>query len=274
MRALIGILLLAVAPGLAETGRSLPMFFFPNAGQVNSSIRFIAETPEFRAAFRADSVTFRNQGAAIGVRFVRANPDVTIEGSEPLPGRANFLIGNNSKDWKQGIPTYHQILYRGLYRGVDVTYGGSGRRLKSEFNVAAGADPRQILLEYEGADRVSIDTNGDLLVTAGPMELREEAPAIYQESVNGRVHVQGRYHLAGHRTVGFEIAAYDDSKPLVIDPVISYCSYLGGSSIGAITSLAVDGAGDLYIAGWTEAIDFPIMVHSRVRIEAVSMPLS
>jgi hypothetical protein len=259
MRALIGILLLAVAPGLAETGRSLPMFFFPNIGQVNSSIRFIAETPEFRAVLRADSVTFRNHGAAIGVRFVRANPDVAIEGSEPLPGKANFLIGNNSKDWRRGIPTYHQILYRGLYRGVDVTYDGLGQRLKSEFTVAAGADPRQILLEYEDADHVSIDTNGDLLVTAGPMELREEAPAVYQESANGRVHVQGRYRLAGPRTVGFEIAAYDVSKPLVIDPVISYCTYLGGSSMGAVTGLAVDGTGNLYVAGWTEAIDFPIM---------------
>ena len=266
MRALIGILLLAVVPGIAETGRSIPLFFFPNvfsdmlpnAGQANPSIRFIAETPEFRAAFRADSVTVQIHGAPIRVRFAGSNADVTIEGAEPLPGTANFLIGNNSKNWKQGIPTYHKVLYRGLYRGVDLTYGGFGQRLKSEFTVAPGADPGRILLEYEGADRVSIDSNGRLVVTAGRMELREEAPAIYQESVHGRVPVEGRYRLTSRLTVGFEIGDYDTSKPLVIDPVISYCTYLGGSALGAVTSLAVDSAGNLYAAGWTEAINFPI----------------
>jgi hypothetical protein len=259
MQTFIGMLLLAIAPGIAETGRSVPLFFFPNVGQADSSIRFIAETPAFRVAFQSDSVTFGIHGAPINVHFAGANAGVTIEGSEPLPGKANFLIGRSSKVWKQGIPTYSRILYRGLYAGVDVTYGGSGRRLKSEFTVAPGADPSQILLEYEGADRVTIDANGDLLVTAGPVELREEAPAIYQKSAEGRVRVEGRYRLAGLHTVGFEIAAYDASKPLVIDPVIAYCTYLGGSSIGAVTSLAVDGSGNLYVAGWTEALNFPIV---------------
>jgi hypothetical protein len=259
MRALIGILLLAAVPGMAETGPSIPLFFFPNVGQVDSSIRFIAETPEFRAAFRANSVTLQIHGSPIRLHFAGANQDVTIEGAGLLQGKANFLLGNISKDWKQGIPTFHKVLYRGLYRGVDVTYGGSGQRLKSEFTVAPGADPTQILLEYEGADRVSIDSDGRLLVTAGPMELREEAPVIYQESTHGRVPVEGRYRLAGPRTVGFEIGAYDTSKPLVIDPVISYCTYLGGSAMGAVTSLAVDGSGNLYAAGWTEALNFPIV---------------
>ena len=266
MRALIGILLLAVVPGIAETGRSIPLFFFPNVfpgappdgGQANPSIRFIAETPEFRAAFRADSVTVQIHGAPIRVRFAGSNADVAIEGAEPLPGTANFLIGNNSKNWKQGIPTYHQVLYRGLYRGVDLTYSGFGQRLKSEFTVAPGADPGRILLDYEGADRVSIDSNGRLVVTAGRMELREEAPAIYQESAHGRVPVKGRYRLTGPLKVGFEIGDYDTSKPLVIDPVISYCTYLGGSALGAVTSLAVDPVGNVYAAGWTEAINFPI----------------
>jgi Beta-propeller repeat len=266
MRALIGILLLAVAPGMAETGRSIPLFFFPNVfadllpngGQANPSIRFIAETPEFRAAFRADSVTVQIHGSPIRIRFAESNADVAMEGSELLPGTANFLIGNSPRNWKQGIPTYHKILYRGLYPGVDLTYSAFGPRLKSEFTVAPGADPGRILLEYEGADRVSIDLSGRLVVTAGPMEMREEAPAIYQESAHGRVPVEGRYRLAGPLKVGFEIGNYDPSRPLVIDPVISYCTYLGGSAMGAVTSVAVDGAGNVYAAGWTEALNFPI----------------
>lgn len=251
---------------MAETGRSIPLFFFPNTfpdtlpngRQVAPSIRFIAETPEFRAAFRADSVTVQTHGSSIRVHFAGSSADVTMEGAELLPGKVNFLIGDNSRNWKPGIPTYHKVLYRGLYQGVDLTYGGIGQRLKSEFTVASGADPGRIALEYEGADGVGIDSDGRLVVTAGLMELREEAPAMYQESAHGRIPVEGRYRLTGPFRVGFEIGEYDPSKPLVIDPVISYCTYLGGGAMGSVTSLAADGTGSVYAAGWTEALNFPI----------------
>ena len=259
MRALVSLLILAAAPGFsAEMERGVPLFFFPNTGLTDPSIRFIVETPQLRAGFRADSAVFQAGGGYLSVRFAGADPGVTIEGSETLPGKVNFIIGSDPRGWKANLPTYRSILYRGLYPGVDMIYGGAGRGIKSTFTVAPGADPSQIRLEYSAADHVAIDGHGDLLIEAAGMQLREEAPEIYQESGGGRVHIYGRYRMTGPRTIGFEIDAFDASQPLVIDPVISYCTYLGGSAMGAVTGLAVDAGGNLYVAGWTEALDFPI----------------
>ena len=256
MRAIMILLVLAVAPGLAENaGHSLPLFFFANTGQTDSSIHFVAEMPEMRAGFRRDSAVFQVHGFETEVHYAGASRDVKISGSKILGGKANFLIG---AEWRTDVPTYQQILYRGLYPGIDMTYGGIASRIKSEFIVAPGADPKQIRLEYM-RDRVWIDINGDLVVhTGGGGEFREEAPEIYQELGGRRVHVDGRYRLFDPRTVGFEIDSYDISKALVIDPTISYGTYLGGSGMGNVTGLAVDGGANLYVTGWTEALNFPI----------------
>jgi hypothetical protein len=259
MRPAIGLLLLAVAPGFAAGAeRSLPLFFFPNTGQVDPSIRYVVETPDLRAGFQTDGVLFQIHRMNLRVRFAGANARVAMEAQEPMPGKANFLIGNRSEDWKTGVPTYHKIRYRRLYPGIDMTYGGTDRLIKSEFLVTPGANPAAIRLEYSGVDRVSIDTNGDLVVGGAGVELREQAPGIYQETALGRVAVKGRYRMLGARTVGFEIEAYDASQPLVIDPVLSYATYLGGSGQSAVTGLAADASGNLYVTGWTEALNFPI----------------
>jgi hypothetical protein len=139
-----------------------------------------------------------------------------------------------------------------------MTYAGSAQRIKSEFLVAPGADPQLIRLEYSGADRLSIDANGDLVVRGAQVQLREEAPDLYQLIGGERRRVEGRYLLIDAHTIGFGIGPYDTTRVLVIDPVISYCTFLGGSAISTVTSVALDSAGNLYVAGWTESLDFPI----------------
>ena len=206
---------------------------------------------------------------SVEVRFAGASPRSRIEGSGQLPGAANFLLGVDASRWSTGIPIYGSIVYRDLYPGIDAHYGGdrvdNGRRIKSEFVVAPGADPSQIRLEYEGADRVWIEANGELVAGAKAGALHEAAPEIYQDSPGGRVAIAGRYRMLGARTVGFEIGAYDASRPLRIDPTISYSTYLGGSGMGAVTGLAVDGSGDLYVTGWTESVNFPIAGAAQVQ---------
>ena len=125
--------------------------------------------------------------------------------------------------------TYRRIKYRDLYPGIDLSYAAAGRRIKSEFVVRPGADPAQIRLVYQGANRISVGAGGDLIVSVRRSELREEAPEIYQDLDRGRVHLNGRYRLLGPRTVGFEIDGYDPFKPLVIDPSVSYSTYLGAA---------------------------------------------
>jgi Beta-propeller repeat len=252
MRLLIG-LLLAAAPGYsaAQQDRSLPLFFFPNTGQTDASVRFIVQTPDLSARFRPDSAIFQAHQQQIKVRFASANLDASVGGLEPLSAKINFFLGNTG--WKKDVPSYSKIVYRGLYPGIDMTYGGTGRQVKSEFLVSPGANPALIRLEY--SEPVSIDAYGNLLAGA---DFREAAPEIYQQIGAERVKIAGHYRVLDAHTVGFEIGAYDVSAPLVIDPTITYCTYLGGSGTTAITGVAVDSSDSLYVTGWTAALNFPI----------------
>ena len=256
------LLLLAVAPGFAtfaaNPDHSLPRFFIPNAGQADPTIRYIAQTPEMTAGFALDSAIFRIREAQIRMRFRSANPDVSVEGIAAMPARANFLIGDDPAGWHTGLPTYRGIVYRRLYPGIDMIYASGVPKLKSEFLIAPGGDPRRIQVDYPGAESVSIDAQGDLIVRTGAAELHDQAPTAYQEWDGVRHTVRAGYHLVPGPAVVFDVGDYDVTRPLVIDPVISYSTYLGGTAMSAVTALAVDSSGNLYAAGWTEAIDFPV----------------
>ena len=251
-------MLLAAALAFSQNlERSLPVFFIPNLGQVDGAVRFMVDAPELRAGFTADSAILQLGRSTLRIGFEGANPEATVEGGEALSGRANFLIGDRPEDWKTNLTVYREILYRSLYPGIDMTYGEDGRHLKSEFLVAPGADPHRIRLNYSG--ELSTAQNGDLLIQAGDAEAREEAPVVYQQSAGGEhIEVPGRFLLVDAHTVGFEIGDYDRSRLLVIDPVLSYATYLGGSGNSAVTGVAVDVSDNLYAAGWTESLNFQI----------------
>jgi hypothetical protein len=248
MRIVIVALLVAGAPGIfaAQQDRSLPLFFFPNTGQAGASVRYIAQTPDLAAQFLDGSAVFQAGGHRLSVRFAGAEPGVSIEARERLEGNANFFLGTSG--WKTDVPTYGRIVYKGVYPGIDMSYGGTGRHVKSEFLVSPGANPGLIRMEY--SEPVAIDSKGNL--TAGGFV--EQAPQVYQKNEP----IAGRYRLLDAHTVGFEIGAYDSGAPLLIDPTISYSTYLGGSGLTAITGVAVDSSSNLYVTGWTEALNFPV----------------
>ncbi len=247
MRFFAGLFLLTTAPVWeAANTASIPVFFIEDSWS-----RYVLDSPDMRAAFTPEGAVFQARESQVRVRFGGANARVEVRGAGPM-GRVNFLIGSDPRAWRTELPAFEEILYRQLYPGIEAAYAGADGRLKSEFRVAPGADPRQIRLEY--SEDLSIDAAGCL--HAG--NLREQAPRIYQDTAAGRVSVNGRYRLLDSRTAGFEIQVYDPRLPLVIDPVISYATYMGGTGAGAVTGLAIDTAGDLYATGWTEALDFPI----------------
>jgi hypothetical protein len=263
MRQIIPLLLLAVAPHFGAIAASpeplLPIFFTPNAGQTDLAFRYTAQIDDLRAGFARDFAIFQSQGTEIRVHFAGASSAVRIEGFDPLQARANFLIGNDPDKWQTGIPTYQGIVYRSLYPGIDMTYSEKDRQFKSEFRIAPGADPDRIRLEYSDADSVRVDADGDLVVRAGALELHDHAPIAYQESSSGaRNPVAARYRILAGSSVAFDLGKYDPTRPLIIDPVITYATYMGGTAQSAITALAVDTSGNLYAAGWTEAVDFPV----------------
>ncbi len=202
-----------------------------------------------RAGFSSDAVCFQLHGVSTWLRFSGSNVDARIEGEDALAGRVNIFSGAAART---GLETYGRIRYRALYPGIDLTYSATGRRIKAEFLIAPGADPTLIQLAYDG--EVSIAHDGSLLVRKPGAELREEAPVVLQD---GR-RIPARYQLIEPHMAGFWLGDYDHSRALVIDPTITYSTYLGGTGMGSVTAIAVDASGDVYVAGYTEALNFPI----------------
>ena len=243
----------AVTPGNEKAA----MFFVANQGQAPAEVRFMGKASWLNAYFLRGEVQLALEGAAVRLRFDGADSQCSPQGTGRLPGVANFLLGS-ADHWRVGVPTYAAIRYPGLYPGIDMVYGGNGRELKSEFRVAPGADPSQIRLRYAGAGRLRIDEQGRLVIPVGDRELREEAPAIYQERHGARTAVEGRYSLTPEGAITFALGAYDRTETLVVDPVLSYSTLLGGSSSNSATALAVDASGSAYIAGITASYNFPV----------------
>ncbi len=228
--------------------RSTPLFFIED-----SPNRFLIQVPGTSAVFTPDGVEFHTGGEFVRAKFQGANDAPQMLGIEPM-GQANILVGRDPSAWRTGLQTHRKVRYANLYPGIDLIYSGIDGRIKSEYRVAAGADPSNVQVEY--STDLTIDSEGRL--HSG--NLIEAAPDIYQDSASGRAIVEGRYRLLNARTAGFEIDPYDRTLPLVIDPVISYATYMGGTGLGAVTGVALDSAGNLYAAGWTEALNFPILL--------------
>jgi Beta-propeller repeat len=254
------IVLLAQAAALAAAPvhDSVPVFFIANQGQAPSAVRFMAKSPWITAYFLEDEVVLRASGGTVRMHFEGAGPRSSMEGQQPLSATANFLTGD-AEAWRVGVPLFGKVAYRRLYPGIDMVFGGGGRDLKSEFLVAAGADPSRIAMRYEGAGRLRISEDGSLWIPVDGQRFREEAPVIYQERDGVRVPVEGRFRLGSNNTLGFELGQYDHDRPLVIDPVLSYSTLLGGSGFDSATAVAVDSAGSAYVAGFTDSYNFPTL---------------
>ena len=160
---------------------------------------------------------------------VGGNSGAAVSGIDELPGRSNYFIGNDPKQWRSNIATYSGVKYWGVYPGIDLVYHGNQRQLEYDFVVAPGADPQVIALRFQGADKMSVNRAGALVLQLGGVEVIEHAPVAYQEIGGQRKAVASRYELRGKGRVGFRLAAFDKGKPLVIDPTLTYSTYLGGS---------------------------------------------
>jgi hypothetical protein len=270
---------------IAQDYGKLPLSFEANVGQTDKSAKFFSRGSgyglfltgqEAVLALRKPSLrnhTVKDRAASstavidvVRMRLAGANTQAEPTGADPLPGTANYFIGNDPAEWHSNVPTYAKVKYADVYPGVDLVYYGNQGQLEYDFVVAPGSSPGPIRLQFSGTKRIRLDHDGNLSLTATDGSLTFHKPIVYQERNGQREPVSGRFALLSGHTVGFSLGSYDHSMPLIIDPVMVYSTYLGGSGtgeVGVITgdkayAIAVDSAGNAYISGSTLSADFPI----------------
>ena len=198
------------------------------------------------------------RSVTVDMRLAGAREEKHGVARQQLPGLTNHLIGNDPREWRTGVRGFGRVEYDRVYRGIDVAYYGNQRQLEYDFVVHPGADVRSISLEFDGAERTRIDEQGNLVIETSIGNLVQHAPVIYQEERGGaRQRIAGGYVLRSGNTVGFRVKSYDRRRPLVIDPVLSYSTYLGGSGFDHAFAVALDRDSNMLVAGFTTSTNFP-----------------
>jgi hypothetical protein len=257
---------------LLQAYGQIPLSFEANQGQTDACVNFLSHgsgyglflTPT-EAILSLSKPAAQGAGPTAGtptedvlhMQLVGGNAAPRVVGLDPQATTSNYFIGNDPSRWHTGLANYAKVEYQDVYPGIDLVYYGNQRQLEYDFIVAPGADPGAIGLEFRGTDSLTLDGAGNLVLHTAGGDVVEHAPVIYHEISGSRQPVSGRYVREGQDRVSFQVVAYDTSRPLVIDPVLSYATYLGGSGSDTAGGIAVDASGNAYITGQTTSSNFP-----------------
>jgi hypothetical protein len=243
---------------------ALPLGFELNRGQTDRQVRFLAHDGRVTLFLTSTEAVLASGVAKGRESVVRLQPAgaarVQPTGVDELPGKVNYLIGGHH--WTN-IPTYARVVYRNVYPHIDLAYYGRRGQLEYDWVLHPGARAAAIDLHIAGADRVSVDSHGNLDLHAGGAVLRQAKPTLYQVIGGARRAVAGRYELVGARDVRIEVGSYDAATSLVVDPVLSYVTLIGGNNNDTGESIAVDALGDAFVAGHTESTSLFPRVNAR-----------
>jgi hypothetical protein len=294
---LVGACLAIVLPGPSfaaptlETSARLPLHFESNEGQAPQDVTFVARGRGYALLLRrSDALFVLEAGTAAGrpnaAAVLRMRLDGAREGAvaglDPLETRVSYFVGSDRGRWHENVPTYARVRVAGVYPGIDVVYRGDQRQLEYDLVIAPGADPSAIGIRFENgavegdeitgrsatAPRIEVDAAGDLMVHAGDRAIRLPRPLAYQEIDGARRPVPVRFALGAHEPgtpprIGFEVGAFDGTRTLVIDPLVEYSTYLGGTSVDAGMAIAVGVDGSAYVTGHTTSTDVPHAPHGK-----------
>jgi hypothetical protein len=277
----------AQAPALsaAQRGRvqaslgALPLAFEANQGQTDPQVKYMARGNGYTVFLTANDTVFALQSseqaatqvngkphftapsktrtAAIHMHLVDGNGQPQIAAGSQLPGHSNYFIGNDRSQWHSNVAQYARVSYRDVYPGVDMAFYGVQKRLEFDFIVAPGASVAPIRLGVSGAKRIATDDSGNLVLASSAGDVLLHKPVAYQQKDGARQPVDARFVLQAHNQVAFELGNYDRSRELVIDPSVSYATYLGGTLEDDAYGIAIDTNGDAYVTGQTKSTNFP-----------------
>lgn len=264
----------------------IPRFFEPNVGQTDSQVRFLSRGPGYtlyltgneavmvsrksaplvKPVFQAGLGLVPSENSAtaatdtytpsvLRLELLGANPSPRIYGSEQQAGRSNYFKGRDRSKWHTNVPNFARVHYQQIYPGVNLVYYGNQRQLEYDFVVAPGSDPGRIALSIRGGS-ARVDDRGNMVVATTDGEMSFHKPVVYQMIADRQRPVEGRFVLAGNR-VSFAVGAYDRRRALVIDPAVTFSSYLGGSNEDRAAGASFDSHQNVYIAGSTGSTDFP-----------------
>ena len=274
---------------ILEVYGKLSLYFIENKGQLDPTVRFYVtisgktlhstDKEIVFDLFRGEKATWKRtesvgkgrqttgaktERLVFNLRFENAREGILLEGLDRQDAGVNYFVGDDRSKWKTGIPTYKGVVYKRVYKGIDLKVFGNGKDIEYEFIVNPGGNPGDILLTYNGIEGLSTNAEGELLIATAFGELKETKPYIYQE-VEGKRAVDGSFEIrsparqsqTGKFSYGFQVSSYDPSYPLIIDPTLSYSTYLGGRSGDVGYGIAVDVSGNAYVTGYTSSTNFP-----------------
>ena len=248
-----------------------PLGFEANRGQADPDVEFIGRGPGFGLLLKPNEAIFsltkqvpasvinrseNSRPSLIAMKLEGANSTPFLSGVEPQPARANYLIGDDSSKWVRDVDTYSRVAYSNVYRGIDLTFYREQAQLEYDFAVAPGADAREIRLSFDGASEAKIGADGDLILGTAAGELKNNRPIAYQERDGARTEIAASFRRVSDGTIGFEVGEYDHTRSLVIDPVLVYSTYLGGSASDFGRGIVADSAGNAYVVGDSNSSDF------------------
>ncbi len=237
-----------LAPAMASTFGKFPLRFEERdaaAGQ------YISRGPGYAIRLHPAGADLRTAASEVSVILLGANPKAAAKPMEVLAAHSNYFIGSDARQWKSNLRNFARVRYSQVYPGIDLDYYGHGDSLEYDFLVAPGGDPNAIRMQFS---RVRITAAGDLEMTDGIVWRK---PVAYQNLHGNRQPVPAEFVQLAENRIGFRTGAYDHTQPLIIDPVLQYATYLGGSGADEANAIAADAAGNTYITGFTKSIDFP-----------------
>jgi hypothetical protein len=250
------------SPRVTEQYKQFPLSFEPNQQQTNEEVKFLARGEGYILFLTEKDAVFTlgkaHKAAVLRMSLLEANANPSFTGMEELPGKSNYFIGNQPEHWHTNIPNYRKVAERGIYPGIDLVYYGTQRQLEYDYVISPGTSPSKIQIAFEGAKNLHIDARGDLLLSvAGENDVRLHKPIAYQQIGDEKRLVAANYILNGNGSVQFGVGAYDSSRTLIVDPILAYSTYLGGSGIDNATSIAIAPDNTAFVAGSTVSSDFP-----------------